>query len=312
MGSITGQSQKGQQVPDFTEAQAREYFEKLRWGDKPVCAHCGSANVTRLQGVSTRPGAIQCNDCREQFTVTVNSIMEDSHLSLAIWAKAYHYMCAGKKGISSLQLQRQLGLGSYKTAWHLSHRIRESMRTSPTAGMLKGQVQVDETYVGGKPRRGTGPHKRGRGTSKAPVMVLVESGKGGKAHSRHVPTIDGNTAKGAIREVVAESSAIFTDELPVYNGIGAHFRGGHTSVNHSAGQYVGPNGETTNTAESYFALLKRGIVGSFHHVSKKHLHRYCAEFDFRWNGRTLTDVERRNEAVKGAEGKRLMYQQPMA
>ncbi|MGD0461008.1 MAG: IS1595 family transposase [Tepidisphaeraceae bacterium] len=311
MNKITTKSQKGQNVPSFTEDQAREFFEVRRWPDGPFCPHCASVNVYRLNGQSQRPGLLECRDCKGNFTVTVGTVMEDSHLPLSFWAKAFHLIASSKKGFSALQLQRNLGLGSYRTAWFMGHRIREAMRAEPVAGMLKGKVQVDESYVGGKPRPGTGPHKRGRGTAKAPVMVLVESGEGGQAHSRYIQSVDGDTAKGTIREMVADSSAIFTDELAVYNGIGSHFKGGHTSVNHAAGQYVGPNGETTNTAESYFALLKRGHYGVYHKMSKKHLHRYCGEFDFRWNGRTLTDADRRDEAIKGAEGKRLMYKSPI-
>jgi len=311
MGKITGKSQKGQQVPEFTEDEARAYFERLRWPTGPVCVHCGVAEPVphRLNGEASRPGTFQCNACKGQFTVTVGSIMEDSHLPLATWAKAFHYMAAGKKGISALQLQRQLGIGSYRTAWYLAHRIREAMRCEPMPAMLKGTVQVDETYIGArKPRPGTGYHKRGRGTSKTPVMVLVE--REGSAHSRVIDNAQGVNLKGAIREIVDPSAAIHTDEFNAYTGIGKEFAGGHHTVNHSAGEYS-RDGVNTNTAESFFALLKRGMVGSFHHVSKKHLHRYCNEFDFRWNGRQLTDVERRDLAVKGAEGKRLSYKAPV-
>lgn len=309
MGKITGKSQKGQEVPHFTEEQAREYFENLRWNGSPACVHCGSVNVTRLKGAASRPGTIQCNDCREQFTVTVCTIMEDSHLPLSKWVKAFHYMCAGKKGISALQLQRQLGLGSYRTAWHLAHRIREAMKCEPVAGMLKGEVQVDETYVGAS-RRGKyrnpnePPRKRGRGTEKSPVLALVETG--GNVHSHPIDRVDTQTLKTAMEAVVDPTATIVTDELRAYPKAVAGFSGGHLTVRHGDGQFVGPNGHHTNTAESYFALLKRGIMGSFHHVSKKHLHRYCCEFDFRWNNRTVTDSERRDEAAK-SEGKRLTY-----
>lgn len=303
-------TQKGQQLPTLTEDEARAHFEKTRWPDGPVCPHCGSINVYKMTGKTTRAGLLACRDCRGHFTVTVGTVMEDSHLSLVVWIQAFHLMVSSKKGMSALQLQRNLGLGSYKTAWHLAHRIREAMRCEPVVAILKGTIQADETYVGGKPRKGTGYHKRGRGTAKAPVMVLVETGPGGKAHSRHVERVDGASLKGAICEMVDKSSAIHTDELAAYKGIGAHFDGGHKTVNHGSGQYVGSEGQHTNTAESYFALLKRGVMGSFHHISKKHLPRYCAEFSFRWCGRTVTDAERRDLAVKGAEGKRLMFRQP--
>lgn len=302
------ESQKGQGVPNWNEDQARAYFESRRWPHGPACVHCGSVNVYRLGGEASRPGCLECRDCRKQFTVTVGTVMEDSHLPLSIWAKAFHYMVSSKKGMSALQLQRNLGLGSYRTAWFLAHRIREAMRMEPVAGMLKGDVEVDEAYVGGKPRPGTGPHKRGRGTSKSPVVVLVE--RNGKAHSRHVERVDAKTLHPAIKEMAHKDAKIYTDELGVYKGIGEHFSGGHHTVNHGMGEYT--RGDVhTNTAESYFSLLKRGVYGTFHHVSKKHLHRYCAEFDFRWNGKELMDAERRDEAVKGAEGKRLYYRTPV-
>jgi transposase-like protein len=153
------------------------------------------------------------------------------------------------------------------------------------------------------------PHKRGRGTKKAPVIVLVE--RGGTAHSYPLEAVDANNLKGAILSCVDPSATINTDDLASYNGVRSNFAGGHQTVNHSIGQYVGPNGEHTNTAESYFALLKRGVYGTFHHVSKKHLHRYCDEFSFRWNGRKITDAERRERAMKQVEGKRLFYKTPV-
>ena len=237
--------------------------------------------------------------------------MEDSHLPLSKWALAFHYMASSKKGMSALQLMRNLGLGSYRTAWHMAHRIREAMKPVEVEGdLLGGIVEVDEAYVGGKPRPGDGKvHKRGRGTSKAPVMVLVE--RGGRAISKHLPQVDANNLQMEIIENVHPASAIMTDENPSYKGIGKHFDGGHGTVNHSKKQYA-IGAIHSNTAESYFALLKRGVYGTFHSLSKKHLHRYCVEFDFRWNDRGMTDVERRDEAVKGAEGRRLTYKQPIA
>lgn len=310
-------SQKGQQIPNLTEDEAREHIEKLRWPNGPVCPHCGSVSVYRMGGKSHRPGLLGCSDCRGHFTCTVGTVMEDSHLPLSTWVRAFHLMATSKKGMSALQLQRNLGIGSYRTAWFLAHRIREAMKCEPVAGMLKGEVQADETYVGadrhskGKRSDPNKPRKRGRGTDKTPVMVLVESGNGGKAHSRPIERVDSKSLKAAMDERVHPSSAIVTDELRSYPAAVAGFEGGHYTVNHSAGEYVRKDdGRTTNTAESFFSLLKRGVYGTFHHISKKHLHRYCAEFDFRWNGRVLEDSERRDAAVKGAEGKRLMYRQP--
>lgn len=311
-------TQKNQAILNFTEEQAREYVERLIWpnGD-PVCPHCGSLNAYRMVGSSCRPGLCRCRDCQKQFTVTVGTVFEDSHLPLATWVRAIHLMATSKKGMSALQLQRNLGLGSYRTAWHLAHRIRLAMKCEPKPNLLSGEVQVDETYVGadrhskGKRSDLNKPRKRGRGTDKQPVMVLVESGHGGKAHSRPIERVDSKNLKAAMDERVHPSSAIVTDELRSYPKATAGFEGGHYTVNHSAGQYVTQDGRTTNSAESFFALLKRGVYGTFHHISKKHLHRYCAEFDFRWNGRVMEDSERRDAAVKGAEGKRLLYRNPV-
>jgi transposase-like protein len=297
------ESQQGQQLPNFTEDQARAYFERRRWPNGPVCVHCGSINVFRFQGRSTRPGLLKCNDCRQQFSVTVGSIMEDSHLPLCKWALAFHLMATSKKGFSALQLQRNLGLGSYKTAWHLAHRIRAAMK--PTGlPKLSGTVEADECYVGGKPRPGTGKHKRGRGTSKTPVFAVVE--RNGNVHRRVVPDVTGETLKAAMREMVDANAKIVTDENTAYTDLASLFAGGHETVCHSAGEYS-RNGINTNTAESSFSLVKRGLIGVYHAVSKEHLHRYLAEFDFRWNGRNVTDIARRDRAVDGAEGKRLMY-----
>jgi transposase-like protein len=261
---ITGQSQKGQQVPNFTEDEAREFFEVRRWPNGAICAHCDSANVYRLQGKSTRPGLFECRDCKGHFTVTVGTVMEDSHLPLSVWAKAFHLMATSKKGFSALQLQRNLGLGSYRTAWFLAHRIREAMRCEPIAGLLKGDVQVDETWVGGKPRPGSND-QRGKGvTKKTPVMVLVETN--GRAMSEPLPNVQTATVKPIMEAEIDESSRIITDEASHYNKVGGNFAGGHVQVNHNAGQYVNEQGLTTNTAESYFALLKRGHYGTFHHT----------------------------------------------
>ena len=312
-------SQKGQGVPNFTEDQARAFFEQQRWPNGPACVHCGSVNVYRMQGESFRPGLLRCRDCEGQFSVTVGTVMEDSHLPLSIWAKAFHLIASSKKGMSALQLQRNLGIGSYRTAWFLAHRIREAMRAEPIKGMLKGQIQADETYVGGKPRPGDGKkHKRGRGTSKTPVLALVETD--GKVRSKVIETVDSGTLLSAMAECVDRDAQIVSDECPSYPIAAGIFNGGHETVNHSQGQYVrrGINDKreletiTTNAAESYFSLLKRGVYGTFHHVSKKHLHRYCNEFDFRWNGRELEDAQRRNLAVRGAEGKRSFYKKPIA
>lgn len=295
-------------VGRLTEDQARKVLENIRWPDGPICPHCGSDNVTRIQSKSeskTRDGVIQCNACRKQFTVMKGTVMEDSHITLRQWVQAFHSMSAHKKGVSALQLKRDLGLHSYQSAWHLAHRIREAMRNDPLASLLKGVIEVDETYIGGKPRKGGNgePNKRGRGTKKTPVMAIVE--RKGKVVSKPIENVTAKTLKTAIKEAVDKESKIITDEWNGYTGIEKDFKGGHHIVNHGRGEYCRGN-ISVNEAESYFALLKRGVHGTFHHISKKHLPRYCNEFSFRWDNRKVNDGERTEEAVKGMEGKRLM------
>jgi transposase-like protein len=294
----------------LTEDQAREKLEAIRWPNGPVCAHCGCMdNVTKFQGKKHRPGVYKCNDCGEQFTVTVNSVMEGSHLPIRLWLMAFSIMCSAKKGVSALQLQRQLGIGSYRSAWHLCHRIRHAMLQEPLKGLLTGTVEVDETYVGGKPRKHSGVKaKRGRGTKKVPVLALVE--RNGRVRARAVPDVSGKTLKGAIREMVDPSATIMTDEWRSYRGIGKEFAGGHHVVKHSSGEYVRGNA-STNEVESFFGLFKRGIMGSFHHVSRQHLNRYCDEFSFRWSERNASDAARTVTAIRAGEGKRLMYKEPV-
>ena len=299
------------QVSAFSEDKARKTLERILWPDGPVCPHCGSVeNLTRLQGKAHRSGVFQCNNCHDQFTVTVNTIFEDSHIPLRKWLMAFVLLCSAKKGISALQLQRELELGSYRTAWHMAHRIRHAMSKEPLAALLRGTVEVDETYVGGKPRQkhGQPKPKKGRGTKKVAVVALVE--RGGHARAHKVERVDAKTLGKAIHENVDRRSALMTDRFGSYAEVGSTFFGGHHTVDPGKGEYVRGDA-STNEVESYFALLKRGVIGSFHHVSKNHLDRYCDEFSFRWNHRKTTDGERTIEAIKGAEGKRLSYRDPI-
>jgi len=297
-------------VGRLKEDEARKILEGIRWPNGIECPHCKSKNIVRINGQSekVRDGLLRCKDCRKQFTVTIGTIMERSHITLRQWVQAFYSMCSHKKGVSSLQLQRNLGLHSYRSAWHLTHRIRSAMKEDPLASLLNGVVEVDETYIGGKPKKGGGgePNKRGRGTRKVPVLAMVQ--RKGKVISGPIENVTAKTLKSAIRETVDKESTIMTDEWPCYRGIGKDFKGGHETVNHGSGKYV--NGDaSTNTAESYFALLKRGVHGTFHHISKKHLSRYCNEFSFRWDNRKVNDGERTVEAVKGMQGKRLMLKE---
>ncbi len=290
----------------MTEDESRTLIEQIRWPEGPICPHCGVlGNSVRLRGKATRPGVLKCRDCRKQYTVTVNTIMHRSKIPLSKWLMAFHLMCSSKKGISALQLQRELGLGAYQTAWHMAHRVRYAMTAGGLSAPLTGDVEVDETYVGGKPRKGSKVEsKRGRGTRKQPVVALVE--RNGRAKTRVVPDVSGVTLRTAIREGVHRSARILTDEWPGYYGVARDFEGGHETVTHSRSEYV--RGDVhTNTAESFFALLKRGIIGAFHHVSKKHLWRYADEFEFRWNHRKVSDHARTMAALAQSGGKTLTY-----
>jgi transposase-like protein len=299
-------------VGRLTEDEARAILEGIRWPKGIACPHCGSKNVHKIQAKSekVRDGVIQCNDCKGQFTVTVGTIMHRSHITLRQWVQSFYSMCSHKKGVSALQLQRNLGLHTYRAAWFLAHRIRAAMGEKPSFRRLKGIIECDETYIGGKPRHDAkwrnkkNKNGRGRGTKKAAVMVLVE--RNGEAKSKPIIRLDAKHLQSAIRENVSRLATIVTDDWLGYSGVGKDFKGGHKVVRHSSGEYV--NGDaTTNTAESYFALLKRGVHGTFHHISKQHLNRYCKEFEFRWNHRKVNDGTRAEAAIIGADGIRLMY-----
>lgn len=300
------------QLAKLNDEEARDYLESLVWPNGPVCPHCKSGDCTRLHGEAHRLGLVQCNECRGQFTVTVGTVMESNKVCLSKWLMAFHLICSSKKGFSALQLQRELELGSYKTAWFMLHRVRFALESGPLSQAFSGAVEVDETYVGGKPRV-PGVSKRGRGTKKTPVVVLVE--RDGRARSTPVERVNAKTLRSEILETVAENAVILTDELNVYTGIGKHFDGGHETVNHGRKEYSRIQEESglsinTNTAESFFCLMKRGHYGVYHQMSKKHLHRYCAEYDFRWNHRKISDSARTEAALLQIGGKRLMYETP--
>ena len=295
--------------PIFTdETKAREHFEAIRWPNGPYCPHCGETErVYRLSGKSHRPGVLFCNSCEKPFTVTVGTVMERSHVPLTKWALAFGLMCSSKKGVSAHQLHRTLAV-TYKTAWFMAHRIREAMRPLAAAeggGALGGAnkvVEVDETYVGGKAR-----NRKDHIPLKEAVVALVE--RDGRVRSRHVANVDGANLRPILKEEIDKASYIMTDESPVYPGATADF-GGHGTVNQSIEEYVRGSFWHTNTVESYFSILKRGVIGTYHHVSAEHLKRYLGEFDFRHNERIalgVDDSERTAKAIKGASGKRLTY-----
>ena len=294
-------------APRFTnETAAREHLESLNWPDGPFCPHCGSLNATRLLGTHHRAGLVQCNDCRQQFTVTVGTVFERSKVALNKWLLVNHLLCSSKKGMSAHQIARMIGV-SYKTAWFMCHRIREAMKPlnpEPLGTGPDSVVEADETYVGGKARN----RATRKPAPKKAVVALVE--RDGMARSFHVANVNAKTLRPLIVTNVDRSAHLMTDESPVYTRVGREFNG-HSSVNHSASEYVTTGGfKHSNTVENFFSIFKRGVIGTYHHMSEAHLARYCREFDFRYNTRTLTDSERTIEAIKGARGKRLMYRQP--
>lgn len=298
------------QVGQLTEEQAREYLEKVYWPEGAFCPHCKCLEVSKLEGEKHRPGLYQCNGCRQQFTVTVGTIMEDTHIPLQKWVMAFHLMCSSKKGISALQLQRNLGLGSYRTAWHMAHRIRHAMEATGGLPVMSGNVEADETYVGGKPKKllflGKKKGKRAPST-KVPVVALVER-ETGKVRAKPVDHVTIKNLKDHIHQHMMPEATLHTDELPAYRKIGKGFAD-HKTVTHSQGEYARGDAHC-NSAESFFALLKRGVHGIFHHVSKKHLHRYCNEFGFRWEHKNVNDGVRTERAIRAGEGKRLQYRCP--
>jgi transposase-like protein len=298
------------------EEAARARFEAIRWPDgKPVCPHCGVVGqATLVKGKSHRPGMYQCNACREPFTVTVGSVMEASHIPLHKWAAAFHLMASSKKGVSAHQLMRQLGLGSYRSAWFLAYRVREAMADrdpEPLGGKGK-TVEVDETYIG-KPEQTfvSGKGWQGqRGTAtKQKVLTMVE--RGGRAVSIKVDDLTVPTLKNVLGAHIVLDSTLNTDEAQFYKKPGKAF-GAHEAVNHGDGEYV-RGATTTNTVEGFFGVFKRGMKGVYQHCGEQHLQSYLHEFDFRYSNRSalgVNDTERTHRAIKGAAGKRLTYQRP--
>ena len=298
--------------PIYTdEAAARAHLEAIRWPEGPFCPNCGDTeNTHRLEGETHRDGLLYCRSCRKQFSVTVGTVFERSHIPLHKWVLGFHLMAASKKGISAHQLHRMLGI-TYKSAWFMAHRIREAMaphNKTPMGGHGK-TVEADETYVGGKEKN---RHKAkrfkthaGGAWGKEIVFTLVE--RKGQVRSMHTKSVTAATLRPILVEQLDKQTKLMTDDAGQYRHMHQDFA--HEIVNHGAGEYV--RGEAhTNTVEGYFSILKRGITGTYHYVSEAHLKRYLAEFDFRYNERAaleVTDDERARKAIKGSVGKRLTY-----
>ncbi|HWA39594.1 MAG TPA: IS1595 family transposase [Burkholderiales bacterium] len=303
--------------PQFkTPEAARSYLEALRWPNGAVCPHCGViGDHYALQGKATRPGVWKCHACREQFSVTVGTVFEKSKIKLNVWLQAVFLLCSSKKGMSSHQLHRILGV-TYKTAWFMTHRIREAMKSD--GGMLGGGgkiVEVDETYFGNKEGskarirklKRQGKHRGGAAMKeKNAIVALVE--REGQVRAMHVPSVTQENLSAALFRNMATDSHLMTDESTRYWNLGKAFDQ-HSSVNHARKEYARGN-VTTNTVEGFFSVLKRGLIGTYHHVGENHLQRYVEEFSFRYNNRTalgVTDAERANKALRQIGGKRLTY-----
>ncbi|MDE0527712.1 MAG: IS1595 family transposase [Truepera sp.] len=293
--------------PIYTDPQkAREHMEAVRWPEGPVCPHCGSiGNATKLKGKSTRPGVYKCKDCKSPFTVTVGTVFERSKVPLNKWILATHLMASSKKGMSAHQLHRMLGI-TYKTAWFMFHRIREAMRNEEPGsfGAGGGGVEVDETFIG---HDKTKVKRRGY-DHKYKILTLIDR-ESKQARSMVVDDLKQETLLPILRENIASEAAVYTDEATHYRNLKREFAS-HDHVAHTKGEY-GRGEVHTNTAEGYFSIFKRGMKGVYQHCGQQHLHRYAAEFEFRYNNRIANGVDDKARAakiLKGAAGKRMMYE----
>lgn len=291
-----------------TDEKARQHLEKVLWKDGIVCPHCKCNDQKQFSDIAanpeakTRAGLRWCSNCKSKFTVTIGTIFEDSHIPLRKWLIAWYLLCCSKKRIAALELQRLLELGSYRTALFMAHRIRYALKETGYAEKLSGTIEIDEAYIGGAypSRKGT------QLANKIPIIALVQ--RGGPVRSQVMPTVNGKNLKQAIRENVMICSEIHTDASVRYTGLEPKYT--HKSVTHCNEEFSRHEGEnviTTSSVESFFSLLKRGVVGTFHHVSAQHLPLYLAEFDHRHNCRKMTDGERTDVGLQKVIGKRLIY-----
>ena len=291
------------------EEAAYAKLESIVWPNGPVCPHCkGTERIGKLRGKATRLGVHKCYACRKQFRVTVGTVFESSHIPLHLWLQAAYLMCSSKKGISSNQFARTLGL-TVKSAWFVSHRLREAMRDGSLLPPMGGEgavVEADETYIG----RREGMEKRRGYAHKHAVLTLVQ--RGGKARSFHVETATTQTVMPVVKQNIEREARLMTDEAAIYRNAGQDFAE-HGVIRHKLEHYA--YGDVhTNTVEGFFSIFKRGMKGVYQHCAPKHLHRYLAEFDFRYNNRVrlgVDDAQRTKNALKGIIGKRLTYQMPV-
>ena len=284
------------------EAKAEEHIFNSRWPDgEPTCPHCGSTKVRRMEG-KTQAGMFLCNDCRDKVTIRTGTVMERSHIPLSKWLLATHLIAASKKGMSALQMSRMLGI-TYKSAWFLCHRIREAMNGANDTGPLGGEgkvVESDEAFVGGFKKK----RLSGKVAPKKKIVTLVE--RGGRARSFHITHIDHTNIRAALVTNVHRSSTLMTDDARWYVNVGREFAK-HGSTLHSNREFSRGDGHHSNTAENFFSILKHGVIGTYHHMSATHMHRYLAEFDLRYSTKDKSDTERAGDILKGMEGRRLTY-----
>jgi transposase-like protein len=288
------------------EGRAVEFFERHRWSDSPACPRCGDVNVYQMTGKDggrNKDYRWRCRGCKRMHSVRTGTVLEETRLPLRHWAFALWSACSNKKGVSALQISRECEI-SYKSALFLMHRIRRGMKTDGPRPKLTGTIEADETFVGGRPRERS--EKKGPKAPKAPVLGIVE--RGGQVRLHALDRLSAATIREAIvSQVDLGSSRLMTDESGAYTKVGREFAGGHETTEHSWREYARPGGIHSNTVEGVFSLLKRGVMGTYHSLSKKHLHRYVAEFEFRYNARKMNDGERVALAVRAIEGKRLTY-----
>jgi transposase-like protein len=296
------------------EDAARVHFEMIRWPEGRTCPHCGTVgNSTLLKGKTTRPGLYKCKDCRKPFTATMGTIYERSHIPLHKWLLATALMCSSKKGISAMQLHRNLGFGSYRTAWFMAHRIREAMKSSDTTPMGSGggDVFADETYFGRNPDM---PRSRMPIRGMNQILTLVDRTTGRSTSMVFDGSLNAANVMPVLEANIAKEARLITDDARHYRTPGKSFAA-HRFVNHSGGEYVSREDRTitTNQIEGFFGIFKRGMRGIYQHCGKQHLHRYLAEFDFRYTNRIATgcdDTERTRRCIAGTVGRRLMYARP--
>jgi transposase-like protein len=296
------------------ENAARAHFEMIRWPEGRTCPHCGTVgNSTLLKGKTTRPGLYKCKDCRKPFTATMGTIYERSHIPLHKWLLATALMCSSKKGISAMQLHRNLGFGSYRTAWFMAHRIREAMKSDDTTPMGSGggDVFADETYFGRNPDM---PRSRMPIRGMNQILTLVDRTTGRSTSMVFDGSLNAANVMPVLEANIAKEARLITDDARHYRTPGKSFAA-HRFVNHSGGEYVSREDRTitTNQIEGFFGIFKRGMRGIYQHCGKQHLHRYLAEFDFRYTNRIATgcdDTERTRRCIAGTVGRRLMYARP--